>query len=413
MRQLAVVGAALCLLLGCWSLAHHTSTPSERITDTGLYERYGDAVAAGDLPYRDFRLEYPPAAIAAFVLPSLGHDGDRAAYDRWFDREMALCACLALLGVALVLRGVAHAPPALAAVAVAPMLLGPVVLSRFDYWPAALAALALAALVHRRLALAALLLGLAVGAKLWPAVLLPPAVLWLARTRGPRAAVAFAGGVVAVVAAIFVPFAVLAPSGLAHSFHEQLGRPLQLESLGGALVIASHHLFGTGATVVSTFGSQNLPNHALELVLNALMIFGLLAAWTLFGSGEASTTRMLTACAASVTALLAFGKVLSPQFLVWLVPFVPLVPSATAAVLLVAALLLTQSWFPRHYWDLAVGLRPLESWELLARDLVLVALCTTLTLRLRPAHAPRPVSADATVPAPQARAAPHGAPPPA
>ena len=276
MKPVAVVAAALCVLLACWSLVHHTSDPRYRITDTGLYEQYGDAVARGAVPYRDFALEYPPAAIPVFVLPSLGHERDRAAYDRWFDREMALCACLALLGVAVALRGAIHAPPALLTVAVAPLLLGPVVLSRFDYWPAALAALALAALVHRRLPLAAVLLGAAVGAKLWPAVLVPPAAVWLARTRGPRAAGAFLGGVAAVVAAIFVPFAALAPAGLGHSFHEQLARPLQLESLvwrgghpGLHLVRRRqddrHRLRMDGADDVVCFGREKAEERVLAL----------------------------------------------------------------------------------------------------------------------------------------------------
>jgi hypothetical protein len=409
----AGVGALLCLLLLSWSLVHHTSDPRYRISDTGLYQQYGDAVARGAVPYRDFALEYPPGALPAFVLPALGHAGDRAAYDRAFDREMALCACLALIGVALALRGAPHRAAALAVVAAAPLLLGPVVLSRFDYWPAALVALALAAFVHRRLPLAAILLGAAIAAKLWPAVLVVPLVVQLLRLRGPRAAAAFLGGTAGVVAAIVVPFAALAPGGVGHSFHAQFSRPLQLESLGGALLVASHHLFGTSAEVVTTFGSQNVPNRPLELALDILLALGLLAAWVLFARGEPSNGRMLAACAASVAALLAFGKVFSPQFLIWLVPLVPLVPSATAVTLLVAALLLTQSWFPRHYWELAEGLHPLQSWELLARDLVVVALFATLTLRLHRARAPRQASAVAAAAVPPARSARRGARPPA
>jgi hypothetical protein len=409
----AGVGALLCLLLLSWSLVHHTSDARYWISDTGLYQQYGDAVVRGAVPYRDFALEYPPGAIPVFVLPALGHTGDRAAYDRVFDREMALCACLALIGVALALRGARHRPLALVTVAAAPLLLGPVVLSRFDYWPAALAALALAAFVHRRLPLAAILLGAAIAAKLWPAVLVVPLVVQLLRLRGARAAAAFLGGTAAVVAAIVVPLAALAPGGVGHSLHAQFSRPLQLESLGGALVVASHHLFGTSAAVVTTFGSQNVPNHALELALDVLLALGLLATWVLFARGEPSDGRLLAACAASVAAVLAFGKVFSPQFLIWLVPFVPLVPSATAVTLLVAALLLTQSWFPRHYWELAQGLHPLQSWELLARDLVVVALFATLTGTLRRARAPRPASAAAAAPAPPAPSARRGVRPPA
>jgi hypothetical protein len=46
----------------------------------------------------------------------------------------------------------------------------------------------------------------------------------------------------------------------------------------------------------------------------------------------------------------------------------------TASVLLAAALIFTQLWFPYRYWDLALHFGALESWLVLLRDLVLVAL---------------------------------------
>ena len=51
-------------------------------------------------------------------------------------------------------------------------------------------------------------------------------------------------------------------------------------------------------------------------------------------------------------AFVALGKVLSPQFLIWLVPLVPLVRGRrglAAAAMLGAAMLLTQAWFPDRY----------------------------------------------------------------
>ena len=79
--------------------------------------------------------------------------------------------------------------------------------------------------------------------------------------------------------------------------------------------------------------------------------------------------------AACVCAFVAFGKVLSPQYLIWLVPLVPLVarPAGLAATaLLAAALVLTQVWFPVHYWSYAASFRLAR--VVLARNLVLVAL---------------------------------------
>jgi hypothetical protein len=91
--------------------------------------------------------------------------------------------------------------------------------------------------------------------------------------------------------------------------------------------------------------------------------------------------------AAALVAFVALGKVLSPQFLIWLVPVVPLVAGVRglrASVLLAVALVLTQLWFPSRYWDLARELELLPSLLVLARDLVLVALLVVLVRGTRP-----------------------------
>ena len=93
----------------------------------------------------------------------------------------------------------------------------------------------------------------------------------------------------------------------------------------------------------------------------------------------------LLAATAAVCAVVAFDKVLSPQYLIWLAPFVPLVRGGRGVLaggFLFLALGLTQTWFPRHYWSLATDHAAPWSWYLLARDLALVALAGLLVLAL-------------------------------
>ena len=399
----ALVATALCLFLASWSLVHHGSLGQGQISDTGVYVRYGRAIVDGQVPYRDFKLEYPPAALAAFVVPAL-FAGERPAYDRWFDREMAFCGCLALVGAALCLHrlgaGAPRSAAALALFGVSPVLIGSVVLTRFDLWPAALAVLALAALLWERRTTAAVLLAAGIGAKLWPAVLIPVACFWLARTYGPRAAAAFAAVVAFVVAAIFVPFAVLGPHGLGHSFHSQLSRPLQIESLGAAAALAVHRVAHQRLYLTSNWGSQNLAGpgvHAIEIATSVVQVAGLVAVWAFFARGAATSARLALGGAASIAMFLAFGKVFSPQFVLWLVPFVILVPGrlgVAAGTLAALAFALTHTWFPRHYWSYA-AFHTEQIVEVLARDLVVVALALLLTWRLRASQTVRPTRARA------------------
>ena len=103
----------------------------------------------------------------------------------------------------------------------------------------------------------------------------------------------------------------------------------------------------------------------------------LVALWIAFARGPADADGSSRLRRGGAVAFVAFGKVLSPQFLIWLVPLVPLVRGRrglAATALLLAALVLTQVWFPYRYWDLALRVRPLASWLVLVRDLVLVAL---------------------------------------
>jgi hypothetical protein len=97
--------------------------------------------------------------------------------------------------------------------------------------------------------------------------------------------------------------------------------------------------------------------------------------------------------AAALVAFVALGKVLSPQFLIWLVPLVALVAGVRglrATALLALAAALTQLWFPYRYWELALEFDPLASGLVLARDLVLVALLVVLVTARRSAPARSP-----------------------
>jgi hypothetical protein len=394
---------AVCLFAASWGALHLGIYSEHQIRDTPVYQDYGERILDGSLPYRDFDVEYPPAALPTFVLPALGSPSAHG-YRARFDLLMLLCGAAALAAMAAML-GTLRADGlrlllALGFAAVAPVALGPVVLTRYDLWPAALAAAALAALCAGRDRLSLALLGLAAAAKVYPAVLAPLLVAHVWRRRGAREAAVAAGLGVAVVAAVFAPFVVLAPGGVWHSVVEQVTRPLQIESLGSAVLLAAHHLFGLGLQVTTSHGSQNLAGSLPDAVGAAeawIGLAGLVALWLWFARRPRDTETLVRASAAAVCLFVAFGKVLSPQYMIWLVPLVPLVRGRrglVAGALLGLALLLTQLWFPDRYWNLVYGFGGYESALVLARDLVLVVLLGVLLWPRRLTHSPRPVVSD-------------------
>ena len=390
--ELAALAAAA-LFLASWGLLHTAWYDDAEIVDTPVYERYGSAIEDGAVPYRDVRPEYPPGALPAFVLPALTSNDEEGFRDA-FEWLMAACGVALVLLTAVALRGLGatrgRTLAALALVAVFPLLLGPVVLTRFDLYPAALVAGALAAILHGRDRLGFGVLGAAVAVKLYPAVLVPVALGYVWRRRGRREALACLAVVAAVVALVFLPFLVLAPDGVAHSIGRQLSRPLQIESLGAALYLAAHHLLGLEVEMRSGHGSQNLHATGTGVAAVLLTLLQLAALAWIWLRRPDTREGLVRWSAAALVAFVALGKVLSPQFLIWLVPAVPLVAVAGAPALFAAALVLTQLWFPSRYWDLARELDPLPSGLVLARDLVLVGLLVALLRGSRPGPARSP-----------------------
>ena len=378
----ATLVAVMLFLVG-WGVLHRGFFADDPIVDTPTYQRYGSAMDEGQLPYRDFALEYPPGALTVFLIPALGNPGFETfrvrfeALTAFFGEAMIVCVAVALVALGASRRRLLMA---LGFVSLAPVLLGPVVLSRFDLWPAALTAAALCALVTGRFRLGHVALGAAVLAKLYPAVLAPVTVAYVWKREGRREALVCAGLMLAVVALVLAPFVAVAPDGVWDSLWNQASRPLQIESLGAGILLVARHVFGTGITVETSHGSQNLAGTApdvLAVLQSVVQAAALVATWVLFARGPASRSRLLLASAAALVAFVSLGKVLSPQFLIWLIPVIPLVAGRrglTASALLAAALLLTQLWFPYRYWELALQLGTLESWLVLVRDLVLVAL---------------------------------------
>jgi uncharacterized membrane protein len=377
----ALAAAACALFATSWSLLHGGFWERDQIVDTPVYQRYGDRMETGDVPYRDFRVEYPPGVLPVFAAPSLvSPTGDVAAYTRVFELLMLVCGLALVIGMTAARAG----PAALAVAALAPIALGNVVLTRFDLLPAALTAFALAALLAERHRAAAALLGVGIVVKLYPAVLVPIALAWAWQRRGRREAQVCAAIVAGVVAVAFVPFLVLAPHGFLASFSGQLSRPLQIETLGAAALLASP----LDVVMSSGHGSQNVAGTgvwAVAILQSLAQVGALVWIWIAFARRRLD---LVTACAAAVAAFVCLGKVLSPQFLVWLVPLVPLVRGrrgVAATALLAVALVLTQLWFPYRYWDYVRELDGRVNAIVLARDLVLVALLVVL---LRPRRAP-------------------------
>lgn len=336
--------------------------------DLDVFSGYAAKIVDGAVPYRDLHLEYPPGALAAIVPPALGSPSEHR-YAVRFEWGM-----LALLAITIWL--LARRPRAALVVAAAPLLLGPLVLKRFDALPALLTVVALQLALEKRHVWAGAALGLGTAVKLYPVLLLPLLVIAAGRRAGARVVAAFAGA----CAAVFAPFLVLAPHGVVSSIQDQVGRHLQIETPLGSLALLAHSLGALNIGVVSeahTYGLGGTSGLLLALATTIAFLGALAVIWLNAPRLVRSHNGLVLGWAATLCAAVVLGRVLSPQYLIWLLPVVPLVSWRTT-VLLVASLVLTNIWYPAHYLDVVVHNDRGGIELLVVRNLVLTALLASL-----------------------------------
>jgi hypothetical protein len=423
----ALVVLALAVLVLAFEAAKR---PPDEIggSDVTVYERYGSAVVDGAVPYRDFRIEYPPGALALFVLPATrpvaGGSVEGASwsppnaaarrYYRGFTVLVLLLLATMVVATAVSMhtlrRPARNTAFSLAVVACSPLLIGQVLVERFDVLPAALTAAALAASVGRRYRLAGMLLGLGAAAKLYPALLVPALVIVAIRQRGAREGISVAGVAIGVAIAAFLPFAIASPSGTWESLRLQFRGGLQIESLASSVLVMAGHLAdkltalglppptdlttqGAGGGLIRT-DLAGPGVEATKTVMNVLLVAALCVLWiSLARSASDLREELLRYSAATVGTVLVLGTVLSPQYVVWLVPLVPLVGGrrgVTATLCFVVAAALTNVWIPEHYFEYQGDLEAGPASLLLARNLALLSMVAVLLVpawRLRSARA--------------------------
>jgi hypothetical protein len=354
-------------------------------SDIEIYRAIGESAAAGALPYRDIPIEDPPAAVPLFVLPALGTAS-------WLGYAIAFALTIGTLGMAgltLAARvGTMLAPPTRAWLArtlgtgVMIGLLGAVALTRFDFVPAALTVATLYALLRDRFGWAGVLLGAATAVKLYPVVMLPVAAVYVLRRGGLRTTAAFIGLAAIVVLVTVAPFVVVAPDGVYESVRVQVDRPLQIESFGASLL-----WFAANAGVVawpqqSLYYDLSSPDAESIKLATTITVGAMLALlWWRHARGPVEGMRLVRYSFASVAAFVLFGKVLSPQYLVWLALLVPAlrgVRANAAAALLGAAVAATAIYFPRLFPLLIEGHAPEVLGLIAIRNLLLGALVAVL-----------------------------------
>jgi hypothetical protein len=390
-----VSGLLVVVLWGCARYAQVKYLGTGSGYDVGLYHQYGQQFGSGAAPFVDFQPEYPAGALPVFLWPLLW--GGSAGYGTAFAVEMAcfdLAACLLVFQTSRIDVPRGSVRPLLSSllyIAITAALF-PVLYSRFDLVPGTLVLAAVYFARMRRPGWAGAFLGIAGGVKLWPFALVPLFVAWEAKRKGLRHVVA-AGlwiGVGAVVSAL--PLLPRAQMGVFSFLKFHAARGIQLETTWATIALALNRFGIAQVQPEHNFGAFHvagrLPQVFATLSMPLTVLFALapqvVAIVRRFREREERERAFEHAVFASVLGFMIAGKVLSPQFMLWIAPLLPLAaegPVGAFAALMVGAL--TTAVYP--YLSPALEQRePGHGWALLAlggRNLLLIGWYCAFFLR--------------------------------
>jgi hypothetical protein len=307
-------------------------------------------------------VEYPPLAKVVLMGPRLLASEERA-YVRTFMLEMLLCDVLMVLVIALwsaATAGAATVPQRLAWYTGYVGLLSPVVFTRFDLVPTLLAFAAAIAWGAGRPTLGAI--GSAVGAltKLFPGCV---AALGCVHELMHRETTRLRGTVVFALSVLLLTALSWTFGGHA-VFSSYLDRRLQLESAFAGVLMVVGQVAGLPMSAETSHGARELEMQgtgvlaALTLPLQGAFLFV-----TLYLYWRSRGSDFLRYTTAAIVALIVPAKVLSPQYMIWLAPFVSILEGEAgrrARWLFLACCVATTMIFPFGY----AGLEHFRWWAI-------------------------------------------------
>ncbi len=359
--------------------------------DLAVYRRYGLQVLGGSIPYLDFNVEYPPLALVPMTLPLLAPPQGGIDDLGYIWRFTVAQGALAVAAGWLLFEATGRSPSTLVRWAVLVGLAWASVALRYDLWPV-LCVLVAVVVVDRRPGAAGVALGLGTMLKLYPIALLPVLAAYALAGRDRAGFVRLLGGCAAVVVLVMATAWVLAgPASLQWLLYQE-DRGLQIESLGAGLLLGLHVLAGQPLDVAYAFGSIQVraPGSDLLVAASPIALAALLGAvtavaalrfrWDYARLGRVPSASVYLGSAAAIAALLVGSKVLSVQYVIWLLPFAILLPRRMGWLILAVSALSTAVYTTDY-----TGLWRLETpmiVALLVRNVLLAVVATWLVVEL-------------------------------
>ncbi|MCL2032260.1 MAG: DUF2029 domain-containing protein [Methanomassiliicoccaceae archaeon] len=390
-RYQLILGSLFAAVSAIYLLAvHQTGMETEVMS---VYFPYADELMHGGVP----ETEYPPLTLVFIAAPRLFAETP-FCYNIAFVAEVCIFFMVGLLIMGkLAKRYNQSQHKAILAYTGLMLLLVEFAVDRYDMFPAILTLLSFYCLVTKRYALAFVLLSMATMTKLYPAVLFPIYLIPFLMNKDWRNALKGTGLFFAVAVLIALPFALLGPDSALNFFDYQMGRPLHIESVAASFIHIVSVLGMTDAFVLPGYGSEFLAGpwpdaaaqYLMPMMFAVLIAIYALYAYMLFGlrkdRQDNENDRMILLGGSVLLSLLAFiliGKIFSPQYIIWIVPFIIFmlmtsidhVSKKRILMLSIAAIALTQLKFVMNTFVDGADIADINMLIILARNVVVLVL---------------------------------------
>jgi uncharacterized membrane protein len=358
---------------------------------TGLYFNYASKIIHGSYPYRDFAVEYPPFSLIFFIIPRL-FAPTWTIYSIIYQTQVVLFDLLGLWLIYDIARRLGQTPWKMITIYTLGILaIGPVIGQQYDIFPAVMTLLAVYFFWREKTKSAWLFLALGTMTKLFPAIIAPVFVISYVCNRQYKQLWTGLITYTVVCLVVLMPFLVTSPGSLMSIYDYHAKRGIQLESTYSSFLMLATKLGIVKAYPAFGFGAWNIVGSVEDILAKLSTVFVflfLLITYSIFyyrnKACKVNIYNLGSNSLVTILIVLITGKVLSPQYLIWLIPLLPLVSGRWGVPVWIVFFMvgaLTYYVFPHNYYEL-IDFKTSAVAALLFRNILLMLMALLIALSI-------------------------------
>lgn len=319
-----------------------------------LYYRYAESMLDFQMPYCDFAAEYPPFAMVLILIPGL-FSFSPFSYQIAFGLEVYVFLLIGQICIHRIAGTFSDEPKRFSDLyIILSICLFDFVMDRYDIFPTIMCLAALYFIRFDKIRWAWAMIALGTVTKLYPALMAPALLVYLCMNGRKNDALRGIGICLVIGCLSMLPFVIsdLESAFMFLTYH--MDRGMQVEALASSFLMLFGNLGLIDIGYVFNFGSDNIYGPVPDAVAGCMLylmfitiISTYVAYWYMLSKREdrESYPMLVATCIAVIMLFMLVNKVLSSQYLVWMIPFI-----------VVMVMFLRPEWRNRTVWMFGISI---------------------------------------------------------